>query len=152
MVISADYSIIKINFINSLYNNLKNENKMKSQAFSMDIMIAIVVFIGVIFVIYSVFTSDQKSSAEDLEKDASKVLGNIASEDPDVGIVTDIEVDEAKLEQLLGKDYSIIKEQIRAEKDFCIFLEDENGDIIYISPGQPGIGSNKIRISDVPCS
>lgn len=117
----------------------------------MDVMLAIVVFIGTIFLFYAIFSSNQKGASEELEKDASKVLKSVSSEDPNVGIMDGIEVDEAKLEQLLGKDYSIIKEQIRAEKDFCIFLEDENGDIIYISPGQPGIGSDKIKISDVPC-
>ena len=60
-------------------------------------------------------------------------------------------MNETKLEQLLGEDYKTIKERIRTEKDFCIFLEDENGDIVYISPGQLGIGSDKIKVSDVPC-
>lgn len=122
-----------------------------SQAISMDIMIAIVVFIVAIFLFYAIFNSNQEITAEELEKDAVKVLKNIASENPDVGIVEGIEVDEVKLQNLLGESYNVIKAKIRAEKDFCIFLEDENGDIIYISPGQPGIGSNKIRISDVPC-
>ncbi len=116
----------------------------------MDVMLAIVVFIGTIFVFYAIFSSNQKGTSE-LEKNAAKVLKSVSSEDPDVGIMDGIEVDEAKLEQLLGESYDVIKGKIRAEKDFCIFLEDENGDIIYISPGQAGIGSSKIRISDVPC-
>ncbi len=123
----------------------------KSQAVSMDVMLAIVVFIGTIFVFYAIFSSSQKGTSEELKRDASKVLKSVSSEDPDVGIMDGIEVDEAKLEQLLGENYDVIKGKIRAEKDFCIFLEDKNGDIIYISPGQPGIGSGKIRISDVPC-
>ena len=117
----------------------------------MDVMLAIVVFAGTIFVFYAIFSGNQKVASEELEKDASKVLKSVSSEDPNVGIMDGIDVDEAKLEQLLGEDYDTIKEQIRAEKDFCIFLEDENGDVIYISPGQAGIGSSKIRVSDVPC-
>ena len=123
----------------------------KSQAVSMDVMLAVVIFIGTIFVFYAIFSANQKSTAEDLEKDASKVLKSVSSEGSDVGIMDGIELDEAKLEQLLGEDYKSIKERIRVEKDFCIFLEDENGDIIYLSPGKPGIGSNKIKISNVPC-
>lgn len=122
-----------------------------SQAWSIDIMIAIVVFIGTIFVFYSVIEGKQDSKPEELKDDASIVLKNVVSEDPDVGIMDGSVVNETKLQQLLGKDYATIKERIRVENDFCIFLEDENGDIIYISPGQPGIGSNKIKISDVPC-
>src|SRR3990167_1235770 len=86
----------------------------KSQAWSMDIMIAAMVFIGAIFVIYTIFTGNhQESTAEELEKDASKVLKRVSSEDPDVGIMDGIEVDEAKLQQLLGEDYNAIKEKIR---------------------------------------
>jgi len=116
----------------------------------MDIMLAIVIFIGAIFFFYAFFDGNQESTAKDLGADASKVLESIASEDPDVGIVGGIEVNETKLEQLLGEDYDTIKKKIRAEKDFCIFLEDEDGDIIYIS-GEPGIGSGKIKISGTPC-
>ena len=124
----------------------------KSQAWSMDIMIAAMVFIGAIFVIYTIFTGNhQESTAEELEKDASKVLKSVSSEGSDVGIMDGTEMNETKLEQLLGEDYKTIKERIRTEKDFCIFLEDENGDIVYISPGQLGIGSDKIKVSDVPC-
>jgi len=75
----------------------------------------------------------------------------LVSEDSNIGILVGTEIDETKLQQLLGEDYETIKEKMRVENDFCIFLEDENGDIIYISPGQPGIGSDKINISDIPC-
>lgn len=135
-----------------------NMFKMKtSQAMSMDIMIAIVVFIGTVFVFYSIIEGQQDGKTEDLQDDASIVLKNVISEDPNVGIVDGTEVDETKLQQLLGEDYARIKEKIRVENEFCIFLEDKNGDVIYItpedpgSPSKPGIGSGKIKISDVPC-
>ena len=123
----------------------------RSQAVSMDVMLAIVIFIGTIFVFYVIFNANQTDTAKVLEKDASRVLKSVSSEGSDVGIMDGTELDEAKLEQLLGEDYKTIKERIRTEKDFCIFLEDENGDIVYISPGQLGIGSDKIKVSDVPC-
>ncbi len=123
-----------------------------SQAISMDVMLAVVVFIGTIFVFYAILNANPRDTKE-LEQDAAKVLARLTSEDPDVGIMDGIEVDEAKLEQLLGKNYAVIKEQMRVDNDFCIFLEDENGDVIYISisPGQAGIGSSKIKISNIPC-
>ena len=123
----------------------------RSQAVSMDVMLAIVIFIGTIFVFYVIFSASQTKTDKVLEKDASRVLKSVSSEGSDVGIMDGTELDEAKLEQLLGEDYKAIKDRIRTEKDFCIFLEDENGDIVYTSPGQPGIGSDKIKISDVPC-
>ena len=32
-----------------------------------------------------------------------------------------------------------------------LWLEDGEGNIIYLEAGQPGIGSDKIKVSDVPC-
>jgi len=124
-----------------------------SQAFSMDIMIAIVIFIGTAFVFYSIFSENQESKVEDLKEDASKVLKNIVSEDSGVGIVNGVEVNVTKLENLLGMEYSDIKKKIRINNEFCIFLEDGDGNVIYITtnPDQPGVGSDKINISDIPC-
>src|SRR3989338_2669625 len=122
----------------------------RSQAVSMDVTLAIVIFVGAIFVFYAIFAGNQESTAEELEKDASKVLKSVSSEDSGVGIMDGIEVDEAKLQQLLGEEYNTIKEKIRVDKDFCIFLEDEQGNVIYVS-NKPGIGSGKIKISNQPC-
>ena len=125
---------------------------MKSQAFSIDIMIALVIFIGTIFVFYSIFSGSEETKTAELEDEASIVLDNIASEDSEVRITDGVVVNETKLAELLGMEYSEIKKKIRVKNDFCFFLEDEDGNIIYIEAGKPGIGSDKIKISDEPCS
>ena len=122
-----------------------------SQAWSMDIMIAIVVFIGTIFVFYSIIEARQDTKSEDLQREASIVLDNVVSEDSVIGIVDGTEVSETKLQQLLGDDYATVKEKIRVGNDFCIFLEDGNGNVIPIS-GEPGIGSGMIKISGEGCN
>jgi len=131
---------------------------MKSQAFSMDIMIAFVIFIGTIFVFYSILSDRLSSKTGELGDEASVVLDNIASEDSEVRITDGIIVNETKLEELLGMEYSEIKKKIKIENEFCIYLEDEDGNIIYISPENPtdpdvpGIGSDKIKISGESCA
>src|SRR3989338_6391592 len=122
-----------------------------SQAWSMDIMLGIIIFIGAAFFFYSTFGSKQGSDAEELENDALKVMRGVVSNDPDVSIVTGSEVDIDKLQALLGEDYAQIKQKLRVGSDFCIFLEDEKGNIIYITPGQTGVRSDKINVSNVPC-
>ena len=122
-----------------------------SQAWSMDIMIAIVLFIGTIFVFYSVLSAKQSPKTDELQDDASIVLESIVSEDSDIGILNGAEVNETKLEELLGMEYSEIKKKMRVENEFCIFLEDEEGNVIYITQDQPGIGSDEISVSEVPC-
>ena len=127
---------------------------MKSQAFSMDIMLAVVIFIGTIFVFYSILSGgDDESKITDLEDEASTVLGNIATEDSDVRITETegIAVDEAKLEDLLEMEYSEIKKKIRVKNEFCIYLEDDEGNVIPIQD-QSGVGSGKIKIGGEGCS
>ena len=124
---------------------------MKSQAFSMDIMIAVIIFIGTIFIFYSIISGGEESKIDELEDDASIVMENIATEDSAVRITEGMAVDQEKLEDLLQMEYSEIKEKLRVENDFCIFLEDGEGNIIYLEAGKPGIGSDKIKVSDVPC-
>jgi len=115
----------------------------KSQAWSMDIMIAIVVFVGTIFVFYSILSDNQSDKRRELEEDASLVAKNI-------NITKNI----SQIKELLQEDYSTLKRKLRVKNDFCIFLEDEEGNVIPINPddlNQPGIGSGKIKIGDEPC-
>ena len=123
----------------------------KSQAWSMDIMIAFIIFIGTIFVFYSIVSNKQSVKDDELQDDASKVLENVVSEDPDLGIVDGIEVDDIKLQELLEEDYSELKKKLRIENEFCIYLEDEEGNVIPIQD-QSGVGSGKIKIGGEGCS
>jgi len=122
-----------------------------SQALSMDLMIAIVVFIGTIFVFYSIISSGPESKSDDLRTDAERVLESITSEDSDVRIVDGIKVNITKLENLLDQDYSVLKKKIRVKSEFCFFLEDEDGNIVYIRPSEPGVGSTIIEVSTDAC-
>ena len=122
----------------------------KSQTWSMDIMLAAVIFIGAIFVVYSFLQGNKGSNAKQLEQDANKVLDNIAAQDSPVGVVNGINIDEQKLQKLIDEPYPDLKDKIKVNSDFCIYLEGENGKTIYLS-GKPGIGSSKIKISDQPC-
>lgn len=112
----------------------------KSQAWSMDIMIAMVIFIGVIFVFYSILSAKGGDKIVELKDDAVIVANNL-------NITQNI----SQIEELLGEDYSELKKKLRVKNEFCIFLEDEEGNVIYLSQNQPGIGSGQIKISDVQC-
>tara|TARA_Y100000294_G_scaffold107344_1_gene99609 strand:+ start:406 stop:729 length:324 start_codon:yes stop_codon:yes gene_type:complete len=107
----------------------------------MDIMIAMVIFIGVIFVFYNILSSNEDNKIRELKDDALIVAENI-----------DITENPSQIEELLGEDYSELKKKLRVKNEFCIFLEDEEGNVIYVSQDRPGMGSEKIKISEVECS
>jgi len=123
---------------------------MKSQAFSMDIMLAFVIFIGTIFIFYSVISGNENVKIDDLKSEASTVLTNLGSEDSDLGILDGVNVDDAKLQELLGENYIELKKKLRVKNEFCLYFEDEDGNVIYIEDSinptntYPGIGSGEV--------
>jgi len=126
----------------------------ESQAFSMDIMLAVIIFIGTAFFFFTILNQKQGSKAEELQDEASKVLSTIISDDSDVGILNGSEINVEKLEDLLG-NYSNIKNKLRIKNEFCFFFEDEDGNIIFINISETknftGIGSGTINVSNIPC-
>ena len=122
-----------------------------SQVGSIDIMIAIVIFIGVIFIFYSILSGNPGTKAVELQDEALKVLKNTETVDSSLGIVDGIIINATKLEEILGKDYSEIKNNIRIKNEFCIYFEDENGNLIEIKEGSYGIGSADIELQGQSC-
>lgn len=139
-------------FINNGWKKpIMHSGRKKSQAWSIDLMLALVIFIGVIFIAYSILGPNKDENAKNLVQDAGKVLDRISAKDSEISIVDGTVVNETKLLEFLAEDYPDLKEKLRADSDFCIFLEDEDGKVIYISSNKPGIGSDKIKISNEPC-
>lgn len=127
----------------------------KSQAWSMDIMLAVVIFIGAALFFYLILNNSQGTEINALQDDASKVINALVSDDSGIGIINGNEVNTTKLKDLLSEDYESIKQKLRIESEFCIFMEDGDGNIIYIDTNSEqnptGIGSEIINVSDVPC-
>ena len=128
----------------------KSRKFRNSQAWSLDVMLAVIIFIGTVFFFYAILDTTQGTKAEELQDEASKVLTGISSEDSGVGIMDGNKINTTKLEDLLG-NYSSIKSKLKVENDFCIYFEDEDGNILYINATTTGLGSGIINVSDIPC-
>ena len=128
----------------------KSRKFRNSQAWSLDVMLAVIIFIGTVFFFYAILDTTQGTKAEELQDEASKVLTGISSEDSGVGIMDGNKINTTKLEELLG-NYSSIKSKLKVENDFCIYFEDEDGNILYINATTTGLGSGIINVSDIPC-
>lgn len=111
-----------------------------SQAWSMDIMMAFIIFIGTIFVFYSIISNNQEAKTKELQEDALRVLKNL-------NITQNI----TQIGELLTEDYPELKKKLRVKNDFCIYFEDEEGNIIEISESVTGIGSSDITVGENVC-
>ena len=127
----------------------------KSQAWSFDVILAVIIFVGAFFTFYALLKPQTQKNVDTLQQDAESIANELLSESSSLNIIQNgTIINEAKLQLHLNEDYPALKSSVRVEGDFCIYLEDQDGNIIYISQSPPvsGVGSPKISISNVPCS
>ena len=126
--------------------------KQKAQSWSIDIALGVVVFIAAFFIFYFLLSPSPTSKAGSLKSDASSVIRQVASEEAAEGIVDGEEINVSKLNELKNLSYDELRRRLRVEGDFCIYFEDEQGNIVIINDSYKGIGSPNINISGTPCS
>lgn len=124
----------------------------KSQVWSVDIILAVVVFMGIFFTFYAIINSDSSENARNLQQDAATIIKQVSSGQGSLKIISNNEVNVSKISELKNLSYSELKSRLRVEGDFCIYFEDENGNIVLINNSYRGVGSSNINISGTPCS
>jgi hypothetical protein len=126
--------------------------KIKSQSWSIDIALGVIIFIAAFFIFYALLGQNPSKKASSLKEEASTVIKQVASEEAPVSIIDNNVVNISKLNQLKNLSYDELKRRLRVEGDFCIYLEDEKGNLILINNSYKGIGSPDINLSGTPCS
>ena len=118
----------------------------------MDIILAVVIFMGVFFLVYTIFSSDSGEKARSLQQEASTVIKQVSSGESAVRIINNNDVNVSKISELKNLSYDELKSRLRIEGDFCIYFEDDKGNIVLINNSYRGIGASSINISGTPCS
>lgn len=126
--------------------------KIKAQSWSIDIALGVIIFIAAFFIFYTLLNPNQGSKASSLKEEASIVIKQVASEEAPLRIVDNEEINISRLNELKNLDYDELKRRLRIEGDFCIYLEDEKGNLVLINNSYKGVGSPNIIISGTPCS
>jgi hypothetical protein len=124
----------------------------KAQSWSIDIALGVVVFMAAFFIFYALLESNPGAKASNLKEEASLVIRQIGSEDTSVSIVEGNEINLSRLNELKNLSYDELKRRLRIGGDFCIYIEDENGNLVLINNSYRGIGSPDINLSGTPCS
>ena len=130
----------------------------QGQSWSLDIILATVVFLLIIGIFYSLLSQDRNNSKQDIQIEANMLLNNL---DADTGINTQLgilhkgAIDPSKLSRLYSADYLSLKQQLGLRSDFCIYLVDQRGNLISIennnSQSMVGYGNGNFSINDMPC-
>jgi hypothetical protein len=129
----------------------------QGQSWSLDIILAFVVFVLVIGIFYSVIGTNKKDKTQDLTLESNTVLSNLDMENSqksNLTIISDGKIDQEKLEQLYGSNYREIKQQLGIKGEFCIYLIDQYGNLVTVNTteGQVGsFGNGNLTVNDKPC-
>ena len=124
----------------------------KAQSWSIDITLGVIVFIAAFFVFYSLLNSNPNAKAKNLQEEASLIIKQVGSEEAPLRIVDNREINVSRLNELKNISYDELKRRLRVEGDFCIYFEDEKGNLVIINNSYRGIGSPDINLSGAPCS
>ena len=117
----------------------------------MDIIVAVVIFIGAFFLYYVLVGSNPGEQTGNLKDDALSVLKQVSSEGSKLVIVDKQAVNETKIGELKNMNYDDLKSALRVNGNFCIYMEDEQGKIVPINQSYVGVGSSSMNISGIPC-
>lgn len=124
----------------------------KSQSWSVDIILAVMLFMGVFFLFYALLDDNPAARAKNLKDEASVVIKQVSSEGVSVNILDKQQINISRLNELKNLSYDELKRRLRVESDFCIYLEDDKGYVVILNNSYKGIGSGSINISKTPCN
>lgn len=129
-----------------------NEEMGRGQVWSVDVLLAVVIFVSVILVFYVTMNAKEKVGLADLESEA-RDLKVALEQDADFGFIKADTIDEQKFQAFVDNatyNYSGLKNKLGVKGDFCVFYEDAEGHIIVVD-NKPGIGNSSVLIDGYPC-
>jgi len=126
----------------------------KGQNWSIDAIVAVGIFvIALMFFLWNSGIFNQNQKVQDIGKEGDSALAKIDADKTNspATFVTENSIDEKKLQAVSSLDYETLKSELGLKSDFCIHIEDENGNILNVSGSQVGIGSPRAVIGGTKC-
>ena len=126
----------------------------KAQTWTTDALIAVGIFVVVLIVFFS-FTgrTSQTKKVEDLGRVGEQIPLQLSSRQ-NISNLTFIEgtkINSGRLATFSNKSYEEIKRELGVSAEFCIHLEDGEGNIVFVNSSMAGIGSGRASISGYTC-
>ncbi len=115
-------------------------------------MLGLLIFVGAFFIFYAVLYQNPNTEVKNLKEEASTVIKQVSADNSQLRIVDGNEINLSRAGELKNLSYEELKKMLRVENDVCIYIEDEDGNIILINDSYRAIGSPDINVTGVPCS
>ena len=134
----------------------EKEEMDRAQVWSVDVLLAVVIFVAVILIFYTTMTARQGPKTKDLQAEAESLKVEL-EQNHEVGFIVDDEIDETKLIAFINNDtdnYTLLKQKLGIKGDICLFFEDTDGNVVILNTpdgNKTGIGNSNIIIGGQPC-
>lgn len=131
--------------------------RAQGQAWATDLIIAAVIFVLVVAIFYSLMSKEDKGGTEELEIEAKNLASQLDSSTSDGKyiIIKNGEIDEKNLQKIYGTDYEELKSDLQIKGEFCIFIEDSEGNLIPVDMPAEGeklsMGNEALNVGNRPC-
>ena len=129
----------------------------QAQSWSMDVVLAVVIF-GFISVAFTSFALLERPDVSSLQREAQQVSNSLSSP---LALCNNFPVLEGGTMQrnaticLFNQSYDDLRAAFRTRQNFCIFLEDSNGQLIPIrvnsTHNRYTVGSNQVTVGGQRC-
>jgi hypothetical protein len=129
----------------------------QGQSWSLDIIIAFVVFVLIIGIFYALLGNNKKDKTNDLALESNAILSNLDAQNgqnTELTIIDKGNIDSAKVEELYSSDYSALKRQFGIRGEFCIYMVDQYGNLVTVDKSGSqvnGFGNGNYSINGQPC-
>jgi hypothetical protein len=129
----------------------------QGQSWSLDIILAVVIFVLIVGIFYTVLSTNKKDKTQELSLESKTVISNLDATNGQNGNLTIIysgEIGMADLEKLYQSDYSELKKELGIRGEFCIYLVDQYGKLITVKSASGDIGSfgnTNYTLNGKPC-
>jgi len=127
----------------------------KGQSWSMDLVIAVVIFGFIAVIFYSLVLIQSKPSVEDLQREAQGINTKLEGTIPGCGTIIEGQTVTPQLLQcLFSQNYTQLKQQLGIKANFCLYVEDSNGKLYIVNNGTSnltGFGDPELVVSGTPC-
>jgi len=133
------------------------KKKGMGQSWSLDIILAFVIFVLIIGIFYTMLNTNADNKTEHLQLEANAVANNLDSStglNSSLSIMQKGSIDKNKLEDLYNSTYPQLKNQFGIRGEFCIYLIDQYGNLITVNTTEGelnGFGNGNLSINGQPC-
>ncbi|NQU99034.1 hypothetical protein HQ533_06255 [Candidatus Woesearchaeota archaeon] len=127
----------------------------KAQAWSIDLVIGLMVFVLIMVVFYSLIGGEKESTVEDFANKADYVAAKLFG----MGLVNEDlgEFNDTVFLELSAEDYQTLKEDLGIAGDFCVFVETNDDPpqvkviVNELGVGWISLGSPDLNVSGYNC-